>query len=80
MFPAAVISYCRETADFAFLDEVTDYAEVDEGQPGGFVPPERNPADTKSAGQVGLRGTILEHCQRAVERVWADRSPRACRT
>ena len=56
-FPAAVISYCRETADFAFLDEVTDYAEVHEGQ-------------------VGVSGTILEHCQRAVERVWADRSPR----
>jgi cellobiose phosphorylase len=56
-FPAAVIKYCQETADFAFLDEVTDYAEIHEGQ-------------------AGVQGTILEHCQRAVERVWADRSPR----
>jgi cellobiose phosphorylase len=56
-FPAAVISYCKETADFAFLDEATDYAEVREGQ-------------------AGVRGTILEHCQKAVERVWTDRSPR----
>jgi cellobiose phosphorylase len=52
-----VIKYCQETADFAFLDEVTDYAEVHEGQP-------------------GVRGTILEHCLQAVERVWSDRSPR----
>jgi cellobiose phosphorylase len=56
-FPAAVIKYCQETADFAFLDEVTDYAEVHEGQ-------------------AGVRGTILEHCKKAVERVWTDRSPR----
>ncbi len=56
-FPAAVISYCKETADFTFLDEVTDYAEVREGQP-------------------GVCGTILEHCRKAVERVWSDRSPR----
>ena len=79
-FPAAVIKYCQETADFTFLDEVTDYAEVHEGQPGGFMPPERNPADTQSAGQTGLSGTLLEHCQRAVERVWSDRSPRDCLT
>jgi cellobiose phosphorylase len=56
-FPAAVISYCRETADFAFLDEVTDYAEVHESQ-------------------AGVRGSLLEHCQRALERAWLDRSPR----
>ena len=56
-FPAAVISYCKETADFAFLDEETDYAEVHEGQ-------------------SGVRGSLLEHCHRAVERVWTDRSPR----
>jgi len=56
-FPAALIKYCQETADFAFLDEITDYAEVHEGQ-------------------SGVRGTILEHCQRAVERVWSDSSPR----
>ena len=29
------------------------------GQPGGFVPPVRNPADTKSAGQPGPGGAIL---------------------
>ena len=56
-FPAAVISYCRETADFAFLDEVTDYAEVHEGE-------------------SGVRGSLLEHCLRAVGRVWTDRSPK----
>jgi cellobiose phosphorylase len=56
-FPAAVIKYCQETANFSFLDEVTDYAEVHEGQ-------------------SGVRGSILEHCQRAVERVWSDRSSR----
>ena len=56
-FPAAVIKYCQETADFGFLDEVTNYAEVHEGQ-------------------SGVQGSILEHCLKAVERVWADRSPR----
>ncbi len=56
-FVNAVIRYCKETGDFAFLDELTDYAEVREGQP-------------------GVRGTILEHCLKAVERVWTDRSPR----
>jgi cellobiose phosphorylase len=55
--PNAVISYIKESGDFAFLDEVTDYAEVHEGTP-------------------GVSGTILEHCEKAVERLWNDRSPR----
>ncbi|KMQ50105.1 N,N'-diacetylchitobiose/cellobiose phosphorylase [Chitinispirillum alkaliphilum] len=32
--PNAVIKYCKETADFDFLDKVVDYAEVHEGQQG----------------------------------------------
>lgn len=56
-FPAAVIKYCKETGNFAFLDELSDYADVREGSP-------------------GVRGSILEHCTKAVDRVWADRSSR----
>jgi cellobiose phosphorylase len=56
-FPSAVIKYCKESGNFSFLDEVTDYAEVREGQ-------------------AGIRGTILEHCRKAIDRVWTDRSSR----
>lgn len=56
-FVNAVVKYCKETGDFSFLDEVTDYAEVREGES----------SDS---------GTILEHCMKAVERVWTDRSHR----
>jgi N,N'-diacetylchitobiose phosphorylase len=56
-FPNAVFQYCKESGDFAFLNEVTDYAEVHEGQ-------------------AGIQGTILDHCLKAVERAWEDRSPR----
>lgn len=56
-FPGAIIKYCKESGDFGFLDEMTDYAEVREGR-------------------AGVQGTILEHCLKAVDRVWTDRSNR----
>jgi len=31
-FANAVVKYCKETGDFTFLDEITDYAEVREGE------------------------------------------------
>ena len=55
--PNAVIKYCKETGDFAFLDEVVDYADVKEGKP-------------------GVCGSILEHCCKALDAVYADCSPR----
>lgn len=56
-FVFAVIKFCKETGDFGFLDEITNYAEVHEGE-----------------GEAS--GSILEHCIKAVERVWTDRSER----
>lgn len=56
-FPNAITKYCKETGDFDFLDEITDFAEVREGQ-------------------KNITGTIMEHCLKAIDRVWTDRSNR----
>jgi len=56
-FANAVVKYCKESGDFNFLDEVTDYADKKEGL-GDF------------------KGSILEHCIKGLDSVWADSSPR----
>ncbi|MBN1981794.1 MAG: hypothetical protein JW795_09695 [Chitinivibrionales bacterium] len=76
--PLAVVYYLRETADFGFLDEIENYADPQKAT---------NVSEfvcnfTKSLEALGPQyrsggqGTILEHCYRGIEKVWADRSSR----